>query len=180
MAKIEVEYRSICSEEDYNRIMNFLLENGEDLGEDDKDSSFYILDKKLLKVVKNISKNSAKISLKLQEVGDGSGQEEFEYEIPIESVETAKEVFKHLGFTERIDSYQKRHNFIYKGIEFAVKYSKDWSYHIEMEILIDSEDERAEAERKIEDVAKELGIKLMTDEEQKKLVEEIRSKNSSS
>ena len=84
MAKIEVEYRSICSEEDYNRIMNFLLENGEDLGEDDKDSSFYILDKKLLKVVKNISKNSAKISLKLQEVGDGSGQEEFEYEIPIE------------------------------------------------------------------------------------------------
>ena len=49
-----------------------------------------------------------------------------------------------------------------------------------MEILIDSEDERAEAERKIEDVAKELGIKLMTDEEQKKLVEEIRSKNSSS
>ena len=180
MAKIEIEYRSILSEEDYNRVMNFLLENGEDLGEDDKDSSFYILDKKLLKVVKNISKNSAKISLKLQEVGDGSGQEEFEYDIPIESVETAKEVFKHLGFKERIDSYQKRHNFIYKGIEFAVKYSKDWSYHIEMEILTDSEDERAEAERKIEDVAKELGIKLMTDEEQKRLVEEIRSKNSNS
>lgn len=178
MAKIEIEYRSIFSEEDYNRVMDFLMKNGEDLGEDDKDSSFYILDKKLLKVVENVSKNNAKVSLKLQEVGDGTGKEEFEYIIPTESVKTAKEVFQNLGFTERIDSYQKRHNFMYKGIEFAVKYSKDWSYHIEMEILIDSEEGREEAEKKIEQIAKELDIKLMSDDEQKKLVEEIRKKNS--
>jgi len=178
MAKIEIEYRSIFSEEDYNRVMDFLMKNGEDLGEDDKDSSFYILDKKLLKVVENVSKNNAKVSLKLQEVGDGTGKEEFEYIIPTESVKTAKDVFQNLGFTERIDSYQKRHNFIYKGIEFAVKYSKDWSYHIEMEILIDGEDERTEAENKIQDVAEELDIKLMSDAEQKKLVEEIRKNNS--
>lgn len=50
MAKIEIEYRSICSEDDYNRIMSFLLQNGEDLGVDDKDSSFYILEKKLLNI----------------------------------------------------------------------------------------------------------------------------------
>lgn len=131
MAKIEIEYRSICSEDDYNRIMSFLLQNGEDLGVDDKDSSFYILEKKLLKVVKNVSKNTAKVTLKLQEVGDGSGGKEFEYEIPVESVDTAKEIFEILGFTERIDSFQKRHNFIYDGVEFAVKYSEDWSYHIE-------------------------------------------------
>ncbi len=178
MAKIEIEYRSIFSEEDYNRVMDFLMKNGEDLGEDDKDSSFYILDKKLLKVVENVSKNNAKVSLKLQEVGDGTGKEEFEYIIPTESVKTAKDVFQNLGFTERIDSYQKRHNFIYKGIEFAVKYSKDWSYHMEMEILIDGEDERVDAEKKIQQVAEELGIKLMSDEEQKKLVEEIRKNNS--
>ena len=178
MAKIEIEYRSIVSKKDYERIMNFLKKNAQDLGEDDKDSSFYILDKKLLKVVKNVSKNTAKITLKLQEVGDGSGKEEFEYIIPIESVDTAKEVFKNLGFTERIDSYQKRHNFTYKGVEFAVKYSKDWSYHIEMEILIDTEDGRSNAESKIKEIAEELGIKLMTDEEQKRLVKEIRAKNS--
>ena len=174
MAKIEIEYRSIVSKKDYERIMDFLKKNAEDLGEDDKDSSFYILDKKLLKVVKNVSKDTAKITLKLQEVVDGSGKEEFEYIIPVESVDTAKEVFKNLGFTERIDSYQKRHNFMYKGVEFAVKYSKDWSYHIEMEILIDTEDERFNAESKIKEVAEELGIKLMTDKEQKELVKNIR------
>ncbi len=176
MAKIEIEYRSICSEDDYNRIMSFLLQNGEDLGVDDKDSSFYILEKKLLKVVKNVSKNTAKVTLKLQEVGDGSGGKEFEYEIPVESVDIAKEIFENLGFTEKIDSFQKRHNFIYDGVEFAVKYSEDWSYHIEMEILIDSEEEREKAERKIERVAQELNIRLMSDEEQKRLIEDIRSK----
>ncbi len=177
MAKIEIEYRSVFSEEDYNRVMSFLMENGEDLGEDDKDSSFYILEKKLLKVVKNVSKNNAKVSLKLQEVGDGTGKEEFEYVIPIESVDTAKEVFERLGFTERIDSYQKRRNFVYEGIEFAVKYSKNWGYHVEMEILIDRESEREDAESKIEQIADELGIKLMSDAEQKKLVEKIRRNN---
>lgn len=45
-----------------------------------------------------------------------------------------------------------------------------------MEILIDSEEEREEAERKIEMVAQELNIRLMSDEEQKRLIEEIRSK----
>jgi adenylate cyclase class IV len=175
MSKIEIEFRSIVTKEEYDNLLTFLTNEGKDLGEDDKDSSFYLLENKLLKVVENVSKGNAKVCLKLQEVGEGSGKEEFEYPIAKEYVEIAKDVFDNLGFTERIDSFQKRHNFVYKEIEFAIKYSDDWSYHVEMEILIENEAERLGAESHIKTVAKELGIQLMTDEEQKSLVEKIKA-----
>ena len=50
-------------------------------------------------------------------------------------------------------------------MEIALKWSKTWGYHIELEILVAQSNKKEEAEKQIKQVAKELGIKLMTDAE---------------
>jgi adenylate cyclase class IV len=68
------------------------------------------------------------------------------------------------------DSFQSRHNFEYKGVEIALKFSQMWGYHAELEIVIDDESKKAEADEEIMAVARELGIVLMTQEELKSFI----------
>lgn len=75
---IEIEFRSMFGKTKYLGLMKFLGENGEDLGEDDRDTYFFIFEDKLLKVVKYLTKKSGKISLKLNRIGKGSDFEEIE------------------------------------------------------------------------------------------------------
>jgi len=163
--RIEIEFRAIFSEKKYNQLKKFLDQNAENLGPDDKNVFFFILPDKLLKVVDNKSKRTAKIVLKLNKIGRGSDFEEIEIPINPSQVKKAVDMFKKLGFTEIQESFQKRHNYKYKDVEIALKWSKIWGYHIELEVLITQASEKGGAEERIKRVAKELGIKLMTDAE---------------
>ena len=130
----------------------------------------------------NKSKKTAKITLKLNKIGLGSDFEEIEIPIDPTEVEKSLKIFKSLNFTEVQESFQKRHNFEYKGVELAVKYSDNWGYHVELEILITDRAQQNEAEKQIHSIAKELELKIMSDEELKDFTGKIdaahRAKNS--
>lgn len=72
-------------------------------------------------------------------------------------------------------AWQERHNYLYKGVEIAVKYSEYWEHHVEMEIVVDKAENTLKAEEQIKEEANELGVKLMTDEEIKIFTESVES-----
>lgn len=163
--QIEVELRSLLDEKKYDELKKFFQNNAEDLGADDKDVFFFILPDKLVKVVNNISKKNAKIVLKLTKIGKGSGFEEVEIPIDREYVDKAVRFFTGLGFNEIQQSFQKRHNYLFKEVEFSLKYSDAWGYHLELEKMVRDQKEIVFAEKEMHQIAAELGINLMSDNE---------------
>lgn len=161
----EIELRSMFDKAKYDQLLAFLSKNAEDLGEDDKDVFFFLFPDKLLKVVNNTSQNTAKIVLKLSRIGQGSGFDETEIPIQPADYEKAVEMFKHLGFSDIQNTFQKRHNYMYKGVELALKYSNTWGYHLELEIVVHEESEKDDAEKKILEIAKELDVHILSDAE---------------
>lgn len=177
MKNIEIEFRARFSEEKYNELKKFFQSNAEDLGEDDKDTMFYIVSDKLFKVVNEISKGKAKMVLKSSRIEVGSDAQEWEIKIDPDEFEKAIDMFNHLGISNKsMQAWQKRHNYLYKGIEIALKYSEYWEYHIEMEIVINDINDKNKAEEKIKEVASELRINLMTDEDVRAFIKPIEDK----
>ena len=127
---------------------------------------FFLLSDRIVKVANKVSKNVAKIVIKLNRLGRGSSDFE-EIEIPINPSDfnRAVKLFSSLPFDQIQNIYQKRHNYEYKGVELALKYTESWGYHMELEIVIDDRFKKEEAEEKIKKVAKELGIKIMSEQE---------------
>lgn len=165
-SKIEIEFRSVFNEAQYKKIQEFLNKNAKDLGEDNQDVYFFILTDKIVKVANKVSKNTAKIVIKLNRLGRGSSDFE-EIEIPVDSsnFDKAVKLFSLLPFDQTQKIFQKRHNYEYKGVELALKYSGSWGYHMELEIVVEDKSKKEEAEEKIKEVAKELGIKIMSEQE---------------
>lgn len=175
---IEIEFRSRCSKKKFDQLSCFLSKNARDLGDDDKDVFFFIMPDRLVKIVDNISKKDAKLVLKLNRIGKGSDFEEMEIPLDQKYFGAAVDIFKSIGFTDNImHSFQKRHNYLYKGVEIALKYSDVWGYHIELEIVVDDKSRKHKAEAIIKKIAKELGINLMSDEELAEFVKRAEEKN---
>ena len=172
--QIEIELRSMFDQDKFDSLKKFLDKNAKYLGQDDKDVHFYIFPDKLLKVTDNISKDSAKLTLKLNRIGQGSDFEEIEFPIQREDVVKAVKMFNSLEITDNIiHSFQSRHNYIFKGVELALKHSSEWKYHLELEIVVEDESKKRGAERKIRDIALELGVKIMSEKELKAFVKKI-------
>jgi adenylate cyclase class IV len=174
LKQIEIEFRSCFDQNKFNELETFLQSNAEDLGQDNKNVFFYIFKDKLLKVVDEVSKKRGKIVLKNSKIGDGSDFEEIEIIIDKDSIEATNNIFSELSLDcQLIESYQKRNNYLYKGVEIALKYSNHWGFHIELEIVIDDIKLKKDAEKKIHAVAKELNIKLMNDVELEEFVNKL-------
>ena len=172
--QIEVEVRAVFNEAKYNDLKVFLDQNAKDLGQDDKDVYFYLLPNKVVKVVNNISKQTAKIVMKLNRVGKGRNEaEEIEIAISPSDFDKAVKFFSELTFDEVQHSFQKRQNYLFDNVELALKYSDSWGYHLELEIMIDDESKQKEAEIKLSQVAQKLGVKIMNEEEQKNFAANI-------
>ena len=175
MKNIELEHRSLVTEEKYRELLEVLAKDGKELGENNKHTFHFIFPDKLLNVLDLESKGQAKIALKLGKIGQGAAFEEIEIPIDQKDFEKTVKLFKSLGFSEIIESFQTRHDFEYKGVEFAVKHSAEWGYHVELEVILSERSELEEAEQKIRAVADELGLKIMTEEELTALVNKIES-----
>ncbi len=145
--------------------------------ENDKHTFHFIFPDKLLNVVDLLSKKKARIALKLGKIGQGSSFGEIEISIDQSEFEKSVQLFKSLGLNEVIESNQKRHDYEYRGVELAVKHSKEWGYHVELEILLPDSSGQAEAEQKIRTIADELGLKIMTEEELQTLTHKIESEH---
>jgi adenylate cyclase class IV len=173
----EIEHRAVLSEEQYNELAEKLTHEATLLGSDDKEVSYYIFPDKLLKVVRNISKGTAKLSLKLNALGAGSSFQEFEIPFPEESFETMKNICDSISAPDQVISgTQKRTNYEYLGVEIALKWSEDWGYHVEFEIMVFDLSEKETADARIEKVAQDLSVSLMTDEEVKIFSDRVRTK----
>ncbi|RJR24749.1 CYTH domain-containing protein [Candidatus Microgenomates bacterium] len=172
--QIEIEMRAMFDKNKHDEIKVFLDEKAEDLGEDDKDVWFFLLPDKFAKVTKNESKGTAKMTLKLNRPGRGSsGFEEIEYPISPDDFDKAVKLFSNLPFDERQNSYQKRHNYLYKGVELALKFTETWGYHLEFEVLISDSTRQKEAEKKICKVADELGTHILSEQELDEITKRI-------
>jgi adenylate cyclase class IV len=173
----EIEFRARFSKEKYDELLAFLKKNAKALGNDDKDVYYFILPDRLLKLVNNTSKHAAKISLKLNRIGQGAAFEEMESGIVPEHFEQAVKLMKALGLTNKIiHEPQQRENFFYKKCEIALKYSKTWGHHLEIERVVAEKNEQATAEKQIRSVADELGVTLMTEQELADFVRSTESK----
>lgn len=170
---IEVEFRSRFSKEKYEQLLAFLSKNAKDLGADDKRVWFFVMPEKLLKVTHNVSKKNGKITLKLTKIGYGSTFEEIELPIAENDVENAVKIFTEIGHEYLFEPVILRHDFEYKGVELAIKFSKSWGYHLELEILLSSKDDVEPAEKQIRQVAKELEIDIMTEKELQEFTQNI-------
>ncbi len=174
LKNIEVEFRSIFDKKKYNSLKLFLDKYANNLGVDDKDSYYYLIDEKVIKVVNNISQKTAKIVMKLNRVGTGDNStEEIEIFIDPKDVLKGVKLFSELKFDEVQKSFQKRINYKYKEVVLELKYSESWGYHMELEIMISDIREKKKAEEKIFSVAEELGIDILSKDELKKFINKI-------
>lgn len=173
MKNIEIELRSLIDERKFIELNKFLEEKAKDLGEDNKDTYFFLFPDKLLKVTNNITKESAKITLKLNKIGVGSHFKEIEIPISPKDVENMVTAFKLIGFSNNQYSFQFRHNYLYKNVEIAVKYTQSWGFHVELEVMISEDENKTEAYNKINTVANELGLAIMSNQELKEFTSKI-------
>ena len=174
MRSIEVEKRALLSEVKYQELMQFLLKNAENLGEDDKETTYYFIKDKNLQVVNNISKGTAKVALKFTEVGGKGINEELIAVIDPAQTVVFNKIFAELGFDHFMQVFQKRHNFVYRNVEIALKYSDTYKFHTELEVMAE-EDQGSVAEKMILNVADELGIRLLSLNEEHELATRIKA-----
>lgn len=80
----EIEKRGLLGEKEYNELRSRLKNEAEFLGEDNKYVEYWIYSDKLLKLIRNDSKNNSVLSLKLNAIGKGSTYEEHELKFPHE------------------------------------------------------------------------------------------------
>ncbi len=173
----EIEHRGILSKESYEALSKRLAKEATILGADDKEVAYYIFPDKLLKVVRNISKSTTMLSLKLNTLGSGSLFEEFEVPFHEDSFNTLRNICDHVCAPEQvIIGTQKRTNYEYEGVEIALKWSEDWEYHVELEITVEEESEKETADSRIHKVADFFSIPLMTEEEVAEFSTKVRSR----
>ncbi|WP_117214062.1 hypothetical protein [Allorhizocola rhizosphaerae] len=166
---LEIEYRAQLTEAEFATLAKLLGQRGDDLGQDDKHIWFYVLPDKLLKVVHNISHDTGKIVVKTSRIGSGAAFPETELPIAAADVPTAVRLFDALGYTPHMhDAHNERHNWRYRGVEIAMKWSQAWGHHAEFEVVLPDDagpEEVSQGQAMIASVAAELGVRLMTEEE---------------
>ena len=100
MSNIEVELRGVVSEDKFNWLNDHLIKNAKDLGEDDKDTVFYIMPDKLFKIVGEMSKNKGKIVLKNNHLGNGNSLIEWEVGFEFTDYDKAIDLFNNFGLPD--------------------------------------------------------------------------------
>ena len=173
---IEIEKLAIIDEGKYQGLGEVILGvGGEDLGENNTESVFFISDVARIKVQKNSSKGSAKIAWKSgAAVGGVSKRQEIEVGILAEGFSDAVDLVEAMvGDCKKIWSDQKRHDYVVDGVNVSVKHSEDFGYHVEFDKNITDESESEAVLAEIESVAKKLGVAVMSDEEEKAFIENV-------
>ncbi|MEU4113341.1 hypothetical protein AB0F71_02420 [Kitasatospora sp. NPDC028055] len=166
---VEIEMRARFDKSAHDALVERLVRDGEDLGQDNKLIHFFVLPDQLLKVTDNQSAGTAKITLKDSKIGQGAAFSETEFPIAQEDVPAAVRVFGALGFEDtRHEAFNFRRNFRFNGVEIAVKWSDAWGYHAEFEVLLPDgapDADKDEAAATIIDCASELGVALMSEKD---------------
>lgn len=72
-----------------------------------------------------------------------------------------------------IEGEQKRKNYVYKECEIAVKWSKDYKHHFEIEKMTENQSDVDNLENELDILVEELGLVSMTNDELKQFQQKI-------
>lgn len=160
MKNIEVELRSIISEEQYHELLDFLKKNAEFVNEDNQETHYFDAKDDL-----RIQKNDffSKIVLKKGKLHDDM-REETEVKCGKDDFDSLKRLFADLGFQIAVKWFRKRHSFRWEGVDVTVDNTKGFGYILEMEKITD-DDNKNEALELLKNKASLLGIKVASKEE---------------
>jgi predicted adenylyl cyclase CyaB len=171
MKSYEVELRSLLSQEKYDELKHYfdLQTTGV---ENNADAYVFLTSDLNIKVKKQTSKGTAKITVKK---GAEYKQDVEEFELPISpaDVEKAISLITALGFEKHIPSVQKRTDYDLGEIMVSLKDVTNWGPHIEVEIVVEKEADIAEAKKKLEAFLSSLGLTAMTEKETQDLINSI-------
>ena len=153
----EIEIRGLLKKGQYLNLIKKLDDLGYTHEKDNKLSYFFKREKGIFKLNNEISKNQARISLKLGDEIKGS-LEEYEVIIDRRYFKNLLTIFQKLGFTKFNIVNQIRDNFYLKDldVELALKYSNSFQYHFEIEYL----GKKIKSESKIKEYLKKVCAKL--------------------
>ncbi len=174
---IEVEFRALVNEADHARIKKFLDEHAKTLRHQEQASYYFHDSGKAFKLVHDKGQEQIRAAYKSKNITDAGHADEFEISIDPSQELAAVKMFKGLlGLEKVIYDEQVRTDYDYKGVEIALKWSEGWGHHLEFEVVVRVDSEIKAAEVLIQEVADELGVKLMTDQEVADLVASIHQK----
>lgn len=176
---IEVEKKALLSEEAYQQLPEQILAlGGQDAGNQDTDSIFYVTDGAQVKLQATPASGKAKLAWKSGDYDDGAAaRREIEVQLAPSEFEAAEQFIDALlTGVKKVPTTQKRHNYELDGVAIAVKYSEHWGYHVELDQEVPTEEGVVIAEERIQQVADKLNMTLLTSEQEKQLVAEMLKK----
>lgn len=175
---IEVEKRGIFDKATFDRLPKVLFELGaNDLGPNDTETFFYVLENGQLKVQNQINKGTAKIVWKSGGFDGRSARNEVELTFDQKDVKSARDLLKKLfSNAKEVKTIQNRHDYRLEGTTISLKYSEHWGYHIEIDRMVEDSNAVADAEKLIASIASKLGVALFTQDEEQKFVAKILKK----
>lgn len=153
---IEVEVRSFISKEQFKRLMNFMKQNAEFLGEDYQ-ITYYFSGPVDLRIQKN--DNLAKLWLKKGKIHD-KYREELEIKFDKDDFEKLEKLLKVLGYEIEIKWFRDRKRFLWNGIKATVDNTRGYGYIIELEKLVDESEDKERIHAELEEKLKSLGVDI--------------------
>jgi adenylate cyclase class IV len=186
MAKIEVEYRGILTEEKFKKLNRVFKKEGKFLGKRDRFSIIYFVSKKRVKKVEElknvpidlrlrITNRKPELVLKWGKWGAKDIRKEFIFPINPNQFEEMIEFLNILGFYQGAFNATTTYVYKYKGIEFALVKVPDWGYYFEAEVIADK-DKVKEANEKIKRELQKLGLQTIKNQEFYKLLNDLNNR----
>lgn len=157
---IEVELRSLITEEKFSYLLDFFKKEAKYLGEDYQET-YYFDSPQDLRIQKN--NNFSKIWLKKGNMHDEQ-REEIEIKFKKEDFPNLENLFLTLGYKVNIKWFRTRHTFLWDDISVMLDYTKGYEYIIELEILSDEID-KEKSLKKLKEKMSELNISITPKEE---------------
>lgn len=155
---LEVELRGFLTATDFQLRCRWLRETAADFEEDHRRTVFFIIPGSTLKVAELKSKHTAKITLKSGDLVRAHAQRELEIPIAFGSVDAAVDLFRSLGFDNIQETEQLRYNGTVDGVAVSFKWSKDWGYHFEAEILVLNDIDVPNARTRLVEFCRQVGL----------------------
>ncbi len=160
MKNIEVEIRSFISKEQYEKLVDFFMNNAKLISEDYQETH-YLKTNHDLRIQKNNS--TAKVWLKSGKIHDEI-REEIEVHFNREDFPKMQNIFNNINILPEIKWFRDRKQFEWKNIIVSLDYTKGYGYIIELEKMC-NEKEKEKALSELKEKIKQLKIPITKKEE---------------
>lgn len=181
---IEVEQRGPLKKEGFDKLNKFMKKNGKFLNEKKRLTLLYFKDKinENCTELKNdpvdlrirVTNKKAEMIMKYGSWGSSDNRKELTFNIGLDQFKDAIEFLKHLGWYLCTVQTTNSKNYTYRGIEFAIVEVTHMKFkYYEAEIMVDNKNRVKDAEKKINEVCKELGLRAYDEKDFEKQLNKL-------